>query len=125
NEGQKPRCEKGERAPERRAGRGRPDYPFRTPSTRCEKKAIPQGCLERRRRPDWQEIMYASILRETVHRSPFTQEGQAMAATKNKTTAKAPKTGRGPVTVRSQVAGKAVLSIQVVDPRYTVQKVLD
>jgi hypothetical protein len=33
--------------------------------------------------------------------------------------------GSGPVTIRSRVAGEARLSIQVVDRRYTAQKVLD
>jgi hypothetical protein len=33
--------------------------------------------------------------------------------------------GSGPVTIRSQVAGEARLSIQVVDRRYTAQAVID
>jgi hypothetical protein len=38
---------------------------------------------------------------------------------------KAAGTGSGPVTIRSQVAGEARLSIQAVDRRYTAQKVID
>jgi hypothetical protein len=38
---------------------------------------------------------------------------------------KAAVAGTGPVTIRSQVAGEARLSIQVVDRRYTAQAVVD
>jgi hypothetical protein len=38
---------------------------------------------------------------------------------------KAAGSGGGPVTIRSQVAGEARLSIQAVDRRYTAQKVID
>jgi hypothetical protein len=38
---------------------------------------------------------------------------------------KATGSGGGPVTIRSEVAGEARLSIQAVDRRYTAQKVID
>ncbi len=42
-----------------------------------------------------------------------------------KRTARSASTASGPVLVRSRVGGQAILAIQVVDPRYTIQQVID
>jgi hypothetical protein len=48
-----------------------------------------------------------------------------MATAKKQTRTKTPKTTEDPVTIRSQVTGQAVLSVRLVDRRYTIQKVVD